>query len=100
VESHSVIDIDTANRARRRLRRISPANTSLHKKSDIKDDRQPTKPLSAYTMFALERWQSGDLAGQRATDAAGKIGQEWRSLSDNQRQVRDGSPTTQAKGLR
>ncbi|RKU42134.1 hypothetical protein DL546_004587 [Coniochaeta pulveracea] len=87
VESHSVTDIDTANRARRRLRRIAPANTSLHKKSDIRDDRQPSKPLSAYTMFSLERWQSGDLVGQKATDAAGKIAQEWKSLSDSQRQA-------------
>jgi hypothetical protein len=81
------VEIDAANRARRRLRRIG-GSTIISRKPEIKDDRQPAKPLTGYTMFTVERWQSGDYAGQTAMAASPRLAQEWKSLSASQRKVR------------
>ncbi|KAB5536438.1 hypothetical protein GE09DRAFT_1192617 [Coniochaeta sp. 2T2.1] len=78
VETHSPIEIDAANRARQRLRKISPAHK---RKYDIKDDRLPKRSLTAYTMFTKARWNSGEYAGESFTDTSANIVSQWKSLS-------------------
>ncbi|KAJ9144886.1 hypothetical protein NKR19_g6250 [Coniochaeta hoffmannii] len=78
VEAHSPVEIDAANRARQRLRRISPAHK---RKTDIKDSRLPKRGLTSYTYFTKSKWATGELAGESFRDAASSIAKEWKSLS-------------------
>ncbi|OIW35164.1 hypothetical protein CONLIGDRAFT_689410 [Coniochaeta ligniaria NRRL 30616] len=77
VESHSPVEIDAANRARQRLRRLLPA----HKKGDIKDDRLPKQPASPYAAYIASRWKSGELAGESFKDASSDSASKWKSMS-------------------
>jgi hypothetical protein len=57
-------------------------------KGKIVDERLPKQAVSAYVLFSKSRWQSGNFAGQRPADAAKTIADEWKALSDAERQVR------------
>ena len=85
MEAHSPVEIDAANRARQRLRRISPAHK---RKTDIKDSRLPKRGLTSYTYFTKSKWATGELAGESFRDAASSIAKEWKSLSAAEKKVR------------
>jgi hypothetical protein len=89
VESHTPIEIDAANRARRQLRKIMP---SLKVRSDIKDDRLPKLPTRAFAEFVKAKWASGDLGGERSVTVSSKLGSEWKSLSAAEKKVRVTNP--------
>ena len=84
MEAHSPIEIDAANRARQRLRRISPAHK---RKTDIKDDRLPKRSGTPYTHFTKSKWASGEFAGESFADAASSIAKQWKSLSAAEKKV-------------
>jgi hypothetical protein len=84
VEAHSPVEIEAANRARQRLRRISPAHK---RKAEIKDDRLPKRPLTAYSYFTKSKWATGELAGESFKDAASSIAQQWKSLTPAEKKV-------------
>lgn len=54
----------------------------------IVDERQPKRGVSAYMFYVKERYASGDFVGESAPAAARAIAQEWRELSESQKQVR------------
>lgn len=74
VESHPPVEIEQANKARRRLKsefNVNPSPLKLH------DDRLPKRPASnAYSYFVKAR-HSGD--GFRKLSK--ELGEEWKSLS-------------------
>ncbi|SPO00973.1 uncharacterized protein DNG_03721 [Cephalotrichum gorgonifer] len=80
VRSHTAEEIYEANRARARLGRTF---NKPHRK--IPDDRVPSRPSSAYTLFVKDRWASGTVPGS-AVGASKQLGSEWKALSEEQRQ--------------
>ncbi|CZT48290.1 uncharacterized protein RSE6_08965 [Rhynchosporium secalis] len=85
VESHTPDEIRQANLARAALRRLK--GNKAKKPSNIKDERQPKRALSAQFFFHRERWASGDLKGIRIPDATALLFKEWNELSPAQKQV-------------
>ena len=61
------------------------------------DDRATKRPPSAYLMFYMERYASGDFSGINGREATRLVGNEWRALSDAEKQVR--SPPIRASTL-
>ena len=84
VQTFTPVEVNEANNARQTLKR--KYNIPKNSLKLIDDDRQPKRPRTAYAIFTKARWASGDL-GNKVTDAAKAIGREWRSLSDNEKQV-------------
>jgi hypothetical protein len=82
VASHSDVEVFEANKARKSLNRLKASSKGL-----IKDDRLPKRPATAFALYTKSRWQSGDFAGRPAPEAAKAIAQEWKGLSNEQRQV-------------
>lgn len=95
IASHTPLEIQVANRARRSLNRIAKepkpagASTALvaHAVFLLKDDRRLKKPSIPYISFVTERWASGDMKDVPIADAAKSMSAEWRQLSDSQKQV-------------
>lgn len=91
IQSKTPIEIDAANRARRRLKHLLAPTLSAYclgrRFAPIKDERQPTKPRSGFTLFCSERWQSGDLDGVSVPEAGSRISAEWKALTDAERKV-------------
>ncbi|KAF1840981.1 uncharacterized protein K460DRAFT_347492 [Cucurbitaria berberidis CBS 394.84] len=85
IHSYTPEEIRIANNARAALRR-KLAGTPTKRKypahtSKLHDDRHVKKPASAYLLFNLDRYASGDLKGIKTTDAAKLVGNEWKALS-------------------
>lgn len=78
VETHTPQDVAEANRARARLRKARGKTIPRA----IRDERQPKKPQTSFALFTKARWASGDFAGQRPVEVAGRIGDEWKALSE------------------
>lgn len=89
VESHTIEEIEAANKARARLRRQQKGGKSQAKKwPSIRDERAAKRPATPYLMFVTNRWASGDLKNIRVVEASKLISQEWRALSSDEKKVR------------
>jgi hypothetical protein len=89
INSHTPIQIYKANKARILLRRKLPKKKGgrpAHTEP-LKDDRLPTAPARAYTIFVAERWATGDMKGIAVREAARVIGEEWKALSAGEKKV-------------
>lgn len=86
VERHTPEQIAEAQQARNFLRRKFnfPKSNGKHK---IQDDRQPKAPSNAYIFFHRARRGSGDFANVQAVDALKQVANEWKSLTNVDRQV-------------
>ncbi|KAK6067612.1 HMG box protein [Seiridium cupressi] len=83
IERHTPAQIRDANLARHLLKR--KFNYPKLKRL-IKDDRQPSGPLQAYTYYTKARWASGDFANMGVVEAAKLVGAEWKGLSDSEKE--------------
>ncbi|OKL58913.1 hypothetical protein UA08_05474 [Talaromyces atroroseus] len=87
VNSHTPLQIKTANRARRRLAFL----TAEHRKNTlkypaIKDDRLVKMPTSSYIFFSRERMQSGDLDHLSTQEKRERVHTEWAAASEQEKQ--------------
>ncbi|KAK3934791.1 hypothetical protein QBC46DRAFT_70097 [Diplogelasinospora grovesii] len=83
VESHTPVEIADANRARYRLQHHFKVPGV---KGPITDDRLPKRSVSAYVLFYKSRWQSGEFSSVSAPESAKMIANEWKGMSESQRQ--------------
>lgn len=91
VESHSVDEIEAANKARARLRRHYSGDQQQAKKwQPIKDERAVKKPSSAYILFSRSRWASGDFKNITVAEGSKLVGQEWKALAQDEKKVSAG----------
>jgi hypothetical protein len=84
VETHPIEQIHNANKARNLLK--NKYNIPKGYVKLIKDERQPKRPVSAYSLFTKARWSSGDFS-TGVKDSSKAIGQEWNNLSESDKQV-------------
>ncbi|KIV98910.1 uncharacterized protein PV09_09354 [Verruconis gallopava] len=89
VNSHTPLQIMSANAARQSLKRKIAQNkapkVAARFLSPIKDDRQVKRPQSAFFKFNLARRESGDFQGIALGDAAKLITKEWKELSSSEK---------------
>ncbi|KAI9816391.1 MAG: hypothetical protein M1832_005058 [Thelocarpon impressellum] len=83
IESFTPDQIREANNARRRLKRLLNRPQSYHL---IKDERQPKRALSPYVHFYLSRVESGDLKHMSVGDRSRLVRDEWKGLTDAEKQ--------------
>ncbi|KAL8995603.1 MAG: hypothetical protein Q9188_006769 [Gyalolechia gomerana] len=76
MQSLTPSQIAKANSARSKLNRRTKG-----KWSKLKDDRLVKGPKSAYTIFYIHRFRSGDFAGVKVPEAGKLLGAEWRGLN-------------------
>ncbi|KAI8151137.1 High mobility group-T protein [Colletotrichum sp. SAR 10_70] len=83
VESHTPLEINNANNARKRLRALSPKEDGKRqvKPRSIIDERLPNRPTSAFLFFVKARWAQGDLPSAIGL-ATKAIGEEWNNLTE------------------
>lgn len=86
ISSHSPNEIRLANLARAQLRRQYP--TQKGKWAELSDERRPKRPTTAYLNFGIDRQSSGDFANIKVTERSKLISQEWKALSQNEKDVR------------
>ena len=97
VESHTEEEIRKANAARRALKRLAEKPLPEGRKqgyvsknksfSTIKDVRAPKKQDNAYITYVRERFASGDMADTKGPAAMKTIGEAWKKLSAEEKQV-------------
>ncbi|TKA77468.1 hypothetical protein B0A49_02351 [Cryomyces minteri] len=90
VESHTPDRIRIANNARRHILRLRAAMSAeakgLSHTRIIKDERQLKRPISAFTLFHIERFASNDFKGiPHVADAARLSAEEWKALSEGEK---------------
>ncbi|KAK5120526.1 hypothetical protein LTR85_006181 [Meristemomyces frigidus] len=89
VESHTPEQIQAANRARTTLRRKSKAVETGKRKIGqwpaIHDERAVKRPLSAFAQFTTNRHASGDFKNITLPERSKLIAQEWKALSENEK---------------
>lgn len=91
VESHSADEIQRANNARASLRRKLEKELPKGKRSKwlpIHDERAVKRPLNRYAQFSTNRHASGDFKNISLAERGRLIAQEWKALSDQEKQVR------------
>ena len=76
-------DILRANNARNRLSRLGIKGYTRH----IQDPRQVKKPCQPMTFFVKSRYETGDMVGIKPTEGIRQLSQEWKSLSESEKQV-------------
>ncbi|KAG7107037.1 Non-histone protein 10 like [Verticillium longisporum] len=86
VESHTPAEIVAANNARNVLRRKVNKGRGVTHRFPIRDERLPKRPTTVYNLFFKARWASGDFSGS-VTEATRTIAEEYKQLSEEQRQV-------------
>ncbi|KAF3346338.1 hypothetical protein VD0002_g7826 [Verticillium dahliae] len=86
VESHAPADIAAANNARNVLRRKLNKGRGVTHRFPIRDERLPKRPTTVYNLFFKARWASGDFSGS-VTETTRTIAEEYKQLSEEQRQV-------------
>lgn len=92
VESHTVAEIADANAARAKLRRKDPIRKGRKVKwPAIRDQRaEPAKrAMTAYVGFVKNRAVSPDFHNIAGADRFRLIAQEWKALSEGEKQVRN-----------
>jgi hypothetical protein len=90
IESHTPDEIRAANRARAALRRRHKQNSGKgypSHTSKIHDERAVKRTLSPYMQFSMDRRASGDFKAIGLGDSSKLIGQEWKALSEAEKQV-------------
>ena len=88
VESHSVEEIEAANKARKTLRsKLKDRPSEVKKWKPIRDERSVKRPMTSFAHFCTSRHASGDFKHLRASEAAKLLGQEWKALSEGEKQV-------------
>ncbi|KAF2842339.1 hypothetical protein M501DRAFT_998616 [Patellaria atrata CBS 101060] len=92
VESHSPDEIRIANNARNLLGRRLDKTKAGRKRHDcnfatIHDERALKTPPNPYARFASSRWDSGDMRHIPVTQASKLIAQEWKALSESEKNV-------------
>lgn len=89
VQQHTPEQIRTANAARYKLRLLENKKPGrISKFRAIEDDRQVPLPIaSPYTLYSMERYESGDYKNIAFKDVGKLIGQEWKSLGESEKQV-------------
>jgi len=55
----------------------------------IKDERQVKQAVPPYVQFCVSRHASGDFKHIKIPERAKLLSQEWKALSDEEKQVRD-----------
>jgi len=85
VESHDVNEIKLANLARQKLRRSLDAK-GAKKWPAIKDERQVKRATTSYVQFSVSRQASGDFTHIKIGERAKLLSQEWKALSDEEKQ--------------
>jgi hypothetical protein len=88
VKSRTPLQIRQANIARKRLAKLTENNKYPIKLKPIRDDRQVKLPSSSFRLYLSERYESGDLKHMAIGDAAARIAQEWKGLTDREKEVR------------
>ncbi|RYP05320.1 hypothetical protein DL765_009871 [Monosporascus sp. GIB2] len=84
VESLTPDQVRAANRARILLKR--KYNIPVGQVKHIRDDRQPKRPLTAYSLFTRARWSTGDFSGGGGIRNTGPaIAQEWKKLPETEK---------------
>lgn len=93
MESHTVDEIEVANAARRSIRRrLRGTEKSISRKwSNINDERGVKRATTAYIQFSVSRQASGDFSHISLPERSKLIGQEWKALSEDEKQVRNPS---------
>jgi len=84
VELHSVDEINAANNARQRLKRIHNYPKGYLK--TIKDERAPKHPVSSFGFFTKAKYASGDMGPGPVSSHVTAISAAWKSLSAAERQ--------------
>jgi len=88
VQQYTPEQIRTANAARTKLRSRETTRKGQESKwKAIQDERQVSRPITPYTIFNVERFNSGDFKNIHFKEAAKLIGQEWNSLGESEKQV-------------
>ncbi|CAJ2501782.1 Uu.00g046350.m01.CDS01 [Anthostomella pinea] len=86
VESHTPQQIVAANKARKLLKtKYNIPKAKLNART-IKDERQPKRPSTPFSLFTKARWATGDYANHSIVEATINISKEWRALQDSERQ--------------
>lgn len=91
VESHSVDEIEAANRARLQLNRLyrkPDSNRTVAKYPLIKDERHVKRPVTGFLLFCIERQKSGDFAHIHSSERSKLVAQEWKVMSEDEKKVR------------
>ena len=83
MKSHTPLQIKEANAARRTLARLQNKQVRL-----IKDDRLVKKPKNAFMIFSSERRSAGDFMHLRAVDTSTRISEEWKNMTEREKEVR------------
>lgn len=82
LKEYTPLQIKQANSARKHLRRLGHS-----KFYGIQDERLVKAPLNTYMFFLKERHDSSDFKHLPVKDAALRIAEEWKSLTDSEKQV-------------
>lgn len=86
-------EIKIANLARAKLRRRLDAK-GAKKWPAIRDERQVKRYTTSFMQFSISRQASGDFKNIALGERAKLIAQEWKALSDEEKQVRDSDAKT------
>ncbi|KAJ5777448.1 hypothetical protein N7520_000694 [Penicillium odoratum] len=81
LKSYTPLQIKKANVARRALAKLTGKPYK-----PIQDDRQVKRPLIPFVRFANERKASGDLKSMAPTESFKRIGEEWKSLTEAEKE--------------
>lgn len=90
VASHSLEEILRANNARVQLRkkhRSDGNKKGTQKWTPIKDERLVKRPATAFALFMTNRTASGDFRNLSNSDRMKLIGQEWKTLNEDEKKV-------------
>jgi hypothetical protein len=88
VKSHTPLQIREANLARKRLAKFTEQRKNPIKLPPIRDDRQVKLPPTSFCLYLSERYESGDLKHMSIGDATARVAQEWKGLTDSEKEVR------------
>jgi hypothetical protein len=96
LRSHTPEQIRLANNARQLLKKRMAAGKTGKSRvvaskhlSQIKDDRLPKRPATAYNLFISERHSSGDFKGIDNLESFKLMAAEWKALNAAEKEVRD-----------
>jgi len=82
-----VDEIRLANNARKILRNRKGLKLPSAATRNIEDERKPKRALTAYFIFNTSRQESGDFRNIAVPERAKLLGQEWKALSEEEKEV-------------
>jgi hypothetical protein len=94
VKSYTPLQIREANMARKKLSKLTESSKRPVKMPPIRDDRLVKGTQTSYNIYTRERYNSGDLKHMPITDATHRIAEEWKGLTDQEKEVRSGHPVS------